>query len=147
MTHRVDDMVEVQPGGLKRSPYQVGEIVELQPARMAYTTIGMVIKTCPLECQLQGGATYVVKKATVRKLRPEMQEKFKHLFIKETVKEKVKETVKGKKWNRIIKRPRDYAKRVFAYLLLRLEGFNFKCLMKKLWKKLLRRDNRTPRTV
>lgn len=60
--------------------YQIGELVELQPARMKYTTIGMVSNLSPLECRLQGGATYVVKSAVVRKLRPELQEKFRHLF-------------------------------------------------------------------
>ena len=60
--------------------YQIGEIVELKAARMMYTTIGMVINLSPLECQLRGGATYVVKSATVRKLRSELQEQFRPEF-------------------------------------------------------------------
>jgi len=60
--------------------YQIGELVELKPPRMMYTAIGMVIKLSPLECRLQCGATYVVKSATVRKLRAEIQNKFSHLF-------------------------------------------------------------------
>ena len=60
--------------------YQIGEIVELKAFGMAYTTIGMVSNLSPLECQLQGGAIYQVKSATVRKLRTEIQEKFRKEF-------------------------------------------------------------------
>ena len=60
--------------------YQIGEIVELKAFGMAYTTIGMVINLSPLECRLQCGATYVVKSATVRKLRTEIQDKFRDGF-------------------------------------------------------------------
>ncbi len=60
--------------------FQIGEIVELKAFGMVYTTIGMVTKLSPLECRLQGGATYQVKSATVRKLRTEIQEKFRDLF-------------------------------------------------------------------
>ena len=104
--------------------YQICEIIELESFGIKYTTIGMVIKLSPLGCQLRDGVIYQVKSATVRKLRPEIQAKFRHLFNKDT------------KWNRIKKQLKGYTKKVSAYLLVKLDVFNVKCLIKKLWKDL-----------